>query len=171
MLREAVTLFRDAVAATPDDDPRRRERLLGLTSGLGLLRARTSDISLRVEQAQVLRAVALASDGPAEREDLLLKVSAVLRQRLEAEHETEVLAELVATHRDLVSSLGEIRSERLWVVVSLSTALYLLYSQTGDVGRSRARSQCGHVGLHLPLTAPIRRWPSPGPCRNRPAMR
>ena len=101
-------LFRDAVAATPDDDPLRRARLLGLTAGLGLLRRHTSDISLLIEQAQVLRAVAAASDDPAEVADLLLKVSALLRQHLEDEHDVAVLAELVATHRALMSSLGEI---------------------------------------------------------------
>jgi CHAT domain/Tetratricopeptide repeat len=158
LLDQAVTLFRAALAATPQDHPDRVGRLNNLGNALRTLFDRTGDQDTLVEAVQLGRdAVAAIPQNHPHRAMCLSNVGATLRILFEWTGDQDTLMEAVQLGRDAVAATPQNHPRRAAHLNNLGNALQVLFGRTGDQDTLMEAVQVGRDAVAATLQSDPKR--------------
>lgn len=134
VLDEAVRVTRNAMAATPADDPARAQRLGALSSLLDDVAERTGDDGLLTEAVAAARAAvaAVPSDDP-HRASLLDDLGAALTSLFIRTRNSAALREAVRVRQEALAATPDGHTSRITRLVNLAGSVQTLANRTGDL--------------------------------------
>jgi hypothetical protein len=144
LLRESVTLFGEAVGATPAGHPDRAGYLSGLGGALLKLAERTGDADLLEQAVRTHRAAAMAApSGHPGRAAILTNLGTTLEKLAERTGDAGALQEAVQTCQAASDAAPVGDPCHALCLTNLGNALWMLAGQADDIG-TLARSVAAH---------------------------
>ena len=134
LLVQAVDAFRDALRATPEDDPGRGGYLSNLGTALRTLFERTGDLGMLTEAVDIGRqAVRATPEGHSDRAACLSNLGNALQTLFERTGDLDALTEAAEVGRQAVRDIPEDHPDRASCINNLGHTLRTLFERTGDL--------------------------------------